>query len=184
MISGLRLNEYLLGHIFEESLSDLRDLGATSTALLEEKLRERKSHGIFFTNSIIADFLCAHALQTTLNEVAPLAGESSEQLTAALRNRIDHLRKLQAADFACGSGVFLTSLYREMLQELYRLQSSVAAMEGERSGLEHPLFVPFPLLSKSGNCRDVCTALIYCHKRQKSLSWRFGCGLREKTRKY
>ena len=53
------LNEYLLGHIFEESLSDLHDLGVAAETLLAEKVRERKSRGIFFTNSILADFLCA-----------------------------------------------------------------------------------------------------------------------------
>ena len=91
----------LLGHIFEESLSDLHDLGIAAETLLAKKVRERKSRGIFFTNSILADFLSECALQTTLNEVAPLTGGNGEQLIEALHHRMEHLRRLRAVDFAC-----------------------------------------------------------------------------------
>ena len=122
------LNEYLLGHVFQESLSDLGDVGQTSESLLAEKMRERKSHGIYFTDKILADFLCGHALQDMLADSAPLSGGNDEQLMAALRNRLDRLRKIRAVDLACGSGAFLTSLYREILQEFYRLQRSIISL--------------------------------------------------------
>ena len=73
------LNEYLLGHVFQESLSDLNDIGLTSESLLAEKLRKRKRHGIFYTDRILAEFLCSHALQDVLADAAPLSGDNDEQ---------------------------------------------------------------------------------------------------------
>ncbi|HUY89205.1 MAG TPA: N-6 DNA methylase [Pirellulales bacterium] len=127
------LNEYLLGHIFEESLSDLRDLGTTAQSALAEKLRERKSGGIFFTSSILADFLCSHAIRVTLDEMAPLRGDADDGLEAALQKRVSMLTNLRAVDFACGSGAFLASLYREMLQEFYRVHSSIASLKARNA---------------------------------------------------
>ena len=134
------LNEYLLGHIFEESLTDLGDLGLGRESLFAEKVRERKSGGIFFTSSILADFLCDAAVQSTLDEIAPLAGDHENALSEAIARRIEHLRSLRAVDFACGSGAFLSSLYRGLFQEFWRLQSSLAAMKAKTKKEEIDLF--------------------------------------------
>ena len=133
------LNEYLLGHIFEESLSDLNDIGMASE-LFADKLRERKKWGVFFTTSILADFLCENVVQATLDEFAPIRGEDEEVLAGAIQNRIERLRRLQSIDFACGSGAFLTSLYRELLQEFWRLQSSLASLKAKTKKQEIDLF--------------------------------------------
>lgn len=125
------LNEHLLGHIFEESLSDLADLGSTShvseRAQLDEKLSEQKRFGIFYTTSILSDFLCASAMQALLNEASPITGTTADELIVAIRNRLRCLLRLRTVDFACGSGAFLVSLFRELLQEFWRLRSSLAA---------------------------------------------------------
>ncbi len=45
-----------------------------------------------------------------------------------MRSRLEHVPKLRVIDFACGSGAFLTSIYRELLQEFWRLQSAIGAI--------------------------------------------------------
>ena len=140
------LNEYLLGHIFQESLSDLCDIGLTSESLPADKMRERKRHGIFFTDKILADFLCEHALRELLADAAPLRGGNDEELLAAIDIRLDRLRKIKAVDLACGSGAFLASLYREMLQEFYRLQRSKVSLG---KGGDDDLFSAIPVVEQA-----------------------------------
>jgi hypothetical protein len=123
------LNEHLLGHIFEESLSDLHELGASDTVSLDQKLKERKKGGIFFTTSILSDFLSASAIEAILNEVAPILPDGD--VGASLAQRLGHLVKLRTIDFACGSGAFLVSAYRLMLHEFWRLRASLDALAGE-----------------------------------------------------
>jgi type I restriction-modification system DNA methylase subunit len=109
------LNEHLLGHIFEESLSDLEDLGSADAVPLDVKMRERKRGGIFFTTSVLSDFLAASAIKSYLDERAPVAPSSDVSVEAAIRERISALVQVRIVDFACGSGAFLVSAYREML---------------------------------------------------------------------
>ena len=130
------LNEHLLGHIFEESLSDLHELGATEIVPLDQKLRERKKGGVFFTTSILSDFLSASALEAILKEMAPIA--LGDEIGASLATRLGHLVKLRAIDFACGSGAFLVSTYRLMLHEFWHLRTSLdvlATQAGAAPGL-------------------------------------------------
>jgi hypothetical protein len=119
------LNEHLLGHIFEESLSDLEDLGTGTVRSAEDRLEERRRCGIFFTTSILSDFLSESALHALLGELAPIGGNTDAELVASLENRLDRLLHLRVADLACGSGAFLVSVYREMLQEFSRLRTSI-----------------------------------------------------------
>ncbi|MBI3947613.1 MAG: N-6 DNA methylase [Armatimonadetes bacterium] len=119
------LSEHLLGHIFEQSLSDLSELGSTEEVPLSEKMRERKRGGVFYTTSILSDFLSAGALTALLDEAAPLEHVPAEELPGRLQERLNRLLALRVADFACGSGAFLVSAYGEMLQEFWRLRSSL-----------------------------------------------------------
>lgn len=130
------LNEHVLGHIFEESLSDLEDLGTDTQKPLSEKLRERKKSGIYYTTDILSDFLCASAIRATLGETAPIDPGAPDELVPRLRARLDHLLDLRVVDFACGSGAFLVSVYQEMLQEFSRVRSSLDALSSEARTLE------------------------------------------------
>lgn len=123
------LNEHMLGHIFEESLSDLEDLGTGHERPVAEKLEERKRDGIFYTTSILSDFMSASAVRAILNDLAPVAGNSESDLLASIESRLLCLANLRIVDFACGSGAFLVSIYRELVQEFWRLRSSQAAIQ-------------------------------------------------------
>jgi hypothetical protein len=69
-----------------------------------------------------------------------MGGETDQELMAALQSRVETLLKLRAVDFACGSGAFLASLYRELLQEFWRLHSSLAALKAKTKRHEIDLF--------------------------------------------
>lgn len=127
------LNEHLLGHIFEQSLSDLADVGCDGVRSAAERLQERKHGGIYYTSSLLSDFLASSAIQSLLDETAPL--DNASDLEAALERRSSALMDFKVADFACGSGAFLVSAYHELLREYRRLQASLATIrDGKRSG--------------------------------------------------
>lgn len=56
------LNEHLLGHIFEQSLSDILDLKA-GQQLTPDRLAERRRHGIYYTSELLSTSLCEGSLQ-------------------------------------------------------------------------------------------------------------------------
>ncbi len=108
------LNAHLIGHIFEESLSDLEDLGSAVRSPIADKMRERRRNGIYFTDSILSDFLAASVLSAKLDDNAPLKGDTDEEVVESIKRRIDAVTRLRIVDFACGSGAFLVSVYREL----------------------------------------------------------------------
>ena len=97
------LNEHLLGHIFEESLSDLVELRNYQPTPTDQKLAERKRHGIFYTSSLLADFLSASALHALLEERAPRIDQDGD-LESALDRRRTVIASLRVIDPTCGSG--------------------------------------------------------------------------------
>lgn len=128
------LNEHLLGHVFEESLPDAIELGSDSPVALAEKLAVRRKHGIFYTDQILADFVTSSAIRAFTDEIAtpaPVREEdqpSEEEDTRAaqeiLAKQIARLTSIRVVDFACGSGAFLVSAYRELLTEYRRVRQA------------------------------------------------------------
>jgi hypothetical protein len=153
------LNEHLLGHIFEESLSDLQELGASSEMSLHEKLLERKKGGIFFTTSILSDFLSGSAINAILDERAPLTTGSPDP-GEPLRARLRQLLSLRVVDFACGSGAFLVSAYRLLLSEFWRLRTSLGSLAAA-SGAAPDLFEHQEAIGQASLLRD-CLAGVDC----------------------
>jgi hypothetical protein len=90
------IDEHLLGHIFEESLSD------------EASRRpERRRHGIYYTSRLLADTLATSALKACLDEAADSSREE----------RHARLTRLRIVDLSCGAGAFLASAYHALLRE-------------------------------------------------------------------
>lgn len=128
------VNEHLLGHIFEQSLSDLVELAAGTPTSLADKLAERKQFGIYYTTELLSDFLTESAIGDLLAQPTtdPTVGLATD--TEWIAKRLEMLGTLQIVDSTCGSGAFLSSAYRELLRE-YR--SLLAAHTADRM-LESP----------------------------------------------
>lgn len=129
------LNAHLLGHIFEQSLSDMLDLAA-GEKLTADRLAERKRHGIYYTSELLSDSLCEGSVRAILDEFAPIGRTRSQaQLRGRLNARKERLRRLRVVDLACGSGAFLVSCYQSLLEELWRIEDAIGALAGGRDDL-------------------------------------------------
>ena len=131
------LNQHLMGHIFEESLSDLDALVASGDLDQTEKWKQRKRHGVFYTTDILSDFITRNVLRDALEEHAPMGNRDEEDGAGveAIQRRLDVLSGLKIVDLACGSGAFLVSAYREVMREFWRLSASKASLLGLRDDL-------------------------------------------------
>jgi type I restriction-modification system DNA methylase subunit len=112
------LNVNILGHIFEQSISDLE---ALRTAIQpngkQEELKngKRKKDGIFYTPEFITKYIVDRAIGTFLEE------------------NPDKLETIKILDPACGSGAFLNQAHNYLMRE-YRSRSEERLLE--KSGIQ------------------------------------------------
>jgi SAM-dependent methyltransferase len=95
------INVNILGHIFEQSISDLEELRGDSVS-------KRKKDGVFYTPEYITEYICRNTIVPYLsksgtNIIPDLVKEYSKNIEE-LENKIKELKIL---DPACGSGAFL-----------------------------------------------------------------------------
>ncbi len=128
------LNEHLLGHIFEQSLSDMQAL-AEGQALPPDRLRQRKKHGIYYTSELLSDYLTSQALDALLRETEQDIPDEGADIGDVLETRQQRLGELRIVDMACGSGAFLVSSYQAMLEEFWSIREGLAAMQSRQSDL-------------------------------------------------
>jgi type I restriction-modification system DNA methylase subunit len=88
----------ILGQIYEQFLGKVIRLTAGGNAKVEEKPEVRKAGGVFYTPTLIVDYIVANTLGRLLE------GKTPEQAA-----------KLKIVDPACGSGTFLLGAYQYLL---------------------------------------------------------------------
>jgi len=116
------LNVNILGHIFEQSITDLenfkRELEAEPQTLTEEdatnmekRENKRKRDGVFYTPEYITDYIIGESLGKYLEE------RRNELLLQFETENLDYwnaykeiLQRVKIVDPACGSGAFLTKI--------------------------------------------------------------------------
>lgn len=122
----------ILGHIFEQSISDLEEIKAD---LLEEKgsskaweaiVNRRKKDGIFYTPEYIVDYIVTNSLGKYLDE-------KFEELTKVKKNEFELyqayqkvLQNVKVLDPACGSGAFLVRVFDFLLEENKKVMKILA----------------------------------------------------------
>ncbi|MFN8670813.1 MAG: N-6 DNA methylase [Candidatus Sericytochromatia bacterium] len=92
----------ILGHIFEQSISDLEQIKQSlveSNDNLTNNTSKRKKDGIFYTPPFITDYLVKNTIGIYLNE------------------NPDSLEKITILDPACGSGAFLNQAHDFLVKE-------------------------------------------------------------------
>ena len=104
------INVNILGHIFEQSISDLEDLKG-------EKIPRRKKEGVYYTPEYITDYICRNTIihylsKSNATTVSELIQEYAEDINE-LENRF---KKLKVLDPACGSGAFLNKAIDVLLE--------------------------------------------------------------------
>jgi len=135
----------VLGHIFEQSISDLENLKidllgqeVETYQLAETGKGRRKKDGIFYTPEYIVDYIVQNSVMKYLNEkedeclseVSTIDEKTGERRR---KKNIDNaeqqaylkyqqiLQNIKVLDPACGSGAFLVRVFDVLLEENKRV---------------------------------------------------------------
>ena len=128
------VNVDVLGHLFEQSITDLETLRASPDGDLDPPPRKvsgrRKREGIFYTPADVTRYIVENTIKPCLDErfevlatkhrIDPHAEPTKASLarwTAYHTECLDVLRRLRVCDPACGSGAFLIQAY-DYLEEV------------------------------------------------------------------
>jgi type I restriction-modification system DNA methylase subunit len=144
-VSEISVN--ILGHIFEQSLTDLEEMNATiHDTEFDKKKSKRKKDGVFYTPEYITRYIVENTLgklcETKKNElfgsealaspINPKKLTKSEQETLKkLYEYRDFLLNLKILDPACGSGAFLNQALEFLIREHQSLDETRRLYENE-----------------------------------------------------
>lgn len=149
-----QLSVNVLGHIFEQSISDLENLKIDllwqkiETDQLKENKWRRKKDGIFYTPEYIVDYIVQNSVMKYLNEkedeclseVSTIDEKNGERRR---KKNIDNpeqkaylkyqhiLQNIKVLDPACGSGAFLVRVFDVLFEENKRVGSILNSLFDE-----------------------------------------------------
>lgn len=116
------LNVNILGHIFEQSISDIESIKSEIEGEEQDKSKsKRKKDGIFYTPEYITKYIVENTVGKYLEE------------------HPDKLSSIKILDPACGSGAFLNQAHSYLLNE-YRVRHEQKVLEKHEKGEEMSLF--------------------------------------------
>jgi len=139
----------ILGHIFEQSISDIEDIKSKTIEGEEaDKTKSRrKKEGIFYTPDYIVDYIVKNSLGKYLeekeDEIKKLNNLKEDINDAnykkrALKTYIEYqsaLRNIKVLDPACGSGAFLVKVFDYLLAENIRVANIIADLNDDKTDL-------------------------------------------------
>jgi hypothetical protein len=134
----------VLGHIFEQSISDLETLRRGAEGAEPESAAPSKRHdqGVYYTPSYITRYIVDRTLGRTLKErreaifdrIKPEDKKAGKERTAASiaawEAYREELKQLRVLDPACGSGAFLVAAYDTLGREYERVTGELAELRG------------------------------------------------------
>jgi hypothetical protein len=142
------LNVNILGHIFEQSITDLQRLRAEIRGeTVDLKKSSRKLGGIFYTPETITQYIVAETiggwLKTRFDDLeARFSPEAQRTDTRRREARLalweayrEVLRHIKVLDPACGSGAFLIAAFDYLQSEYARTNNQLAALRGGQTEL-------------------------------------------------
>lgn len=152
----------ILGHIFEQSLTDLEEMNASmNDTEFDKKKSKRKKDGVFYTPEYITRYIVENTLGKLCSDkktelkiepetvvVNPRKLTKSEQsYKEILLNYREWLTHLKILDPACGSGAFFNQALDFLIREhtlirdlLLPYEDLMIGYEVEKSILEHNLY--------------------------------------------
>lgn len=149
------LNVNILGHIFEQSISDIEELRASITQeAYDEKKGKRKKEGVFYTPEYITRYIVGQAVGGWLDERKQELGferlpelaqadyesikldkkglqanKAIQQHVAAWEAYRERLRQIRVLDPACGSGAFLNQVFDYLYREGQKVNEELARLK-------------------------------------------------------
>ncbi|MRG96713.1 Eco57I restriction-modification methylase domain-containing protein [Polyangium spumosum] len=135
----------VLGHIFEQSITDLEELRGNSGIVLPDqpKLSKRKAEGVFYTPAFITRFIVDQTLgrvfeerwQAALGAHGPGAKKLKEgspawkaAWTATYEAYREDIKKIRVLDLSCGSGAFLIAAFDALSREYERVNAELSEL--------------------------------------------------------
>ena len=134
----------ILGHIFEQSVTDLEELNAeTAGQEYNQKKGKRKTQGVFYTPAFITQYIVEVSLggylQRREQELRDffLMGEVAEESVQPPKKtaikfwkayRDEVLQKTRVINPACGSGAFLIAAFDYLMQQYERVDRELNAL--------------------------------------------------------
>jgi len=140
----------ILGHIFEQSISDLEEMRLQATKTTDggsKKISKRKRDGVFYTPLFVTRYIVEQAVGRTLAEKQAAAfahhdpsnqrGEAKKKAAqiAAWEAYAEALTKVRIIDASCGSGAFLLAAFEFLLHEYEQVNAELAALRGGQTSI-------------------------------------------------
>jgi hypothetical protein len=136
----------LLGHLFEQSITDLEKLRAASRGEEPPKVSQRKRQGVVYTPDVVTRFmvertvgltlsqrfeqlLAAHGKATPSNGDPIFTTDERDKERDFWRDYAGALRALRIVDPACGSGAFLVAAFNLLAAEYRRVVEHLTTLE-------------------------------------------------------
>lgn len=147
-VSEISVN--ILGHIFEQSLTDLEEMNASiNDEAFDKKKSKRKKDGVFYTPEYITRYIVENTLGKLCSDKKALLGlthieepQNPKKLTkeeketlAKLYEYRDYLLNLKILDPACGSGAFLNQALEFLIREHKNVDDYRRSYENEMLSL-------------------------------------------------
>ncbi|WP_299575200.1 N-6 DNA methylase [uncultured Leptotrichia sp.] len=147
------LNENILGHIFEQSITDIEDLKKEINGEKADKKKgKRKKDGIFYTPKYITKYIVENSIKNWLDDKRKELGEDKlpelkekdydydvykKNYTKNYRKHIEFWTKYKEAvknikivDPACGSGAFLITAFECLLKKNNYIDNKIFDLTG------------------------------------------------------
>lgn len=147
-VSDISVN--ILGHIFEQSLTDLEEMNAqVHDEAFDRKKSKRKKDGVFYTPEYITRYIVENTLgklcaekKTALNLSEFEMPDNPKKLTKSEKETLanlyayrDWLLNLKILDPACGSGAFLNQALEFLIREHRKIDEYRRTYENEALSL-------------------------------------------------
>lgn len=135
----------ILGHIFEQSISDIEAMQAEARGEPPPRTTTRKRFGVVYTPEFVTRFIVERTIGTHLREITEalltehakgtsadgvIAWKTKASERAYWRAYLDRLTSLRVVDPACGSGAFLIAAFDYLHAEQRRVRERLGEIDG------------------------------------------------------